>query len=232
MKLIYKTLIVVSLFLFSVSVNAQLGDKYVAEFRGGINFSEMDIAGANMYKQSKVGFHISSAFGVRLIGPLYAQTGLGLTKKGLKQHDKSIQRQDATGIITKRDIRTTIDANYIQLPLMLGLEFPIKKDWIVNIYGGGYAAYGFKGKWTVEGTETRDPDSSDPVVYDRSEAEVDTFDYGRLKKFDYGLIGSVGLVVDIFSFNLGYEYGLYNVSDNASRELKNRNATFSVGIRF
>lgn len=231
MKLIYKIFLVVSFLLVSVCVKAQFGNKFNTELRGGINFSEMDIAGANMYKQTKVGFHISGSFSVRLAGPLYAQTGLAFTKKGLKQHNDGWDKDDLTGVQIRHDIKTTIDANYIQVPLMLGLEFPISKACAINIFGGAYAGYGFKGKTEVNGTDIRNPDSSDPIVYDRSEAEVDTFDE-YLKRFDYGVIGSVGLVVDILSFNLGYEYGLYNVSDKASRELKNRNITFSLGVRF
>jgi len=231
MKPIYKIFLVVSFLLISVCVKAQFGSKFNTEFRAGINFSEMDIAGANMYKQTKVGFHISGNFSMRLVGPLYAQTGLTLTKKGLKQHNEGWEKDDLTGIQIKHDIKTTIDANYIQVPLMVGVEFPLSKACFINIYGGAYGGYGFKGKTKVRGTDTRYPDSSDPIVFDRSKDDVDTFD-DELKKFDYGAIGSVGLVVDILSFNLGYEYGLYNVSDKASRELKNRNITFSLGVRF
>lgn len=232
MKTLYKVFIVISLLLLSSGMKAQFGSRFITELRTGINFSEMDIAGANMYKQTKIGFNITGSFSVRMAGPLYMQTGVGLTKKGLKQHDESQRQIELTGIVIKNDIKYTIDANYVQVPLMLGFEIPVSKACSLNIYGGGYGAYGFKGKTKVRGTETRDPDSSDPAVIDRSQDNVNTFDSGQLKKLDYGAIGSVGLVVDMLSFNLGYEYGLYDVSDNASRELKNRNITFSLGIRF
>lgn len=232
MKTLYKVIIVISLLLLSSGMKAQFGSKFITELRSGINFSEMDIAGANMYKQTKIGFNITGSFSMRLAGPLYMQTGAALTKKGLKQHDKSEWQIELTGITVKNDIKSTIDANYVQVPLMLGFEIPVSRVCSLNIYGGGYGAYGFKGKTKVRGTETRYPDSPDPAVIDRSQENVDTFDSGQLKKIDYGAIGSVGLVVDVLSFNLGYEYGLFNVSDNASRELKNRNITFSLGVRF
>lgn len=232
MKPIYKILLVLGLLLSSICANAQFGDKYIIELRGGGNLSEMDIAGANKYKQAKIGFNITSTFALRMTGPLYIQTGLGLTKKGLKQHDKGRYQAENSAVVYKRDVKTTIDANYVQAPLMLGLEFPISRACAINIYGGAYGSYGFKGKINVEGSEIHDPDSSNPIIVNVDEPEVDTFDSGRLKRFDYGAIGSVGLVVDMVSFNLGYEYGLYNVSDNASRELKNRNITVSIGIRF
>lgn len=232
MKPIYKILLILGLLLFSICANAQFGDKYIIELRGGGNLSEMDIEGANRYKQSKIGFNITTTFALRMSGPLYIQTGLGLTKKGLKQHDKGRYQVENSGAFYKRDVKTTIDANYIQLPLMVGLEFPISKACAINVYGGAYGGYGFKGKTKVEGSQIYDPDSSNPIIVNVDEPEVDTFDSGQLKRFDYGAIGSVGLVIDMVSFNLGYEYGLYNVSDNASRELKNRNITFSVGVRF
>lgn len=49
-----------------------------------------------------------------------------------------------------------------------------------------------------------------------------------LKRFEVGLIGAE---FKLFTFNLGYEYGLSNISQ-AAVDIHNRNAFFTIGYRF
>lgn len=224
-------LLLAGLFLSLSLPKAQQMPKFITELRGGINLSEMDIDGANNYKKTKIGFNLGFGFAIRMQGPLYFQSGIDLTKKGLKRHDTSETREQVTNLVTRQDMNLTIDANYIQLPAMLGLEFRLSKLVSMNFYAGAYGAYGFKGQTKLKGGETQAFGSDAPIYVDKSVGDVKTFRSDGLKKIDYGAVGKIALVYDILSFNLGYEYGLCDVSNSTSK-LKNRNTTFSLGVRF
>lgn len=219
--------------LLSLSgANAQRMTKLISELQGGVNFSEMDIEGSNNYKKTKIGFNLGYSFAVRMQGPLYFQSGVDLTKKGLKRHDTSEVRDEVTNLVTRQDVTLTIDANYIQIPAMLGLELKLSKLTSINFYAGAYGGYGFKGKTKVKGGETQGFGSATPIFIDKSHDDVKTFRSDGLKKYDYGAIGKIGLVYDIVSFNVGCEYGLFDVSNSSDYKLKNRNLTCSLGVRF
>lgn len=225
-------IILFSLLALAACANAQRMSKFITEFKGGLNLSEMDIANGNTGKELKVGFQLGGNFAIRMKGPLYLRTGLEFTKKGLKQHDQSESQHEITGSITKQDVKYTIDANYIQIPALLGLEFKLSKLTSINFYGGGYGGYGFKGKTKTKGQEIIDYGTANPIYVNKSKDEVDTFDSSLLKKWDYGLTASVGFVYEILSFSVAYEYGLYNISNDKSKELKNRNTAVTVAVRF
>lgn len=233
MKVIIKILLVVICVLSFTGLSAQVGlkQKVFHEFRMGGNSSEMYINGANYDKKAKIGFHFAYMFSYKFYDPIDIQTGVMLTKKGVKQR---INRREEAQIGTEVVVTNTryeADANYVQVPLMIGWESPYDRLWKFNVHAGGYAAWGFKGKTTYKGRiEESIGTNNEPVITEVND-KWDTFSNKVLKKFDYGLVGSVGFAYDIYLFNVSYEYGLYNVS-NTDTEMKNRNLTVAVGLRF
>lgn len=245
MKVIIKTLIILGCLLFTTTAVSQIGLKrrFFTDFRIGVNSSEMDIKDGNWGKKPKIGFHVGLLVSYNFYDNFRIQSGAFLTKKGMKQKYRDTV-EDAPPSLTIRnyDILYTYDANYVQIPLMLGWESEEFKSWQFNISGGIYGAWGFRGETKGRGsiiTTTGSYTGTDNVS-----VKYDTFSGSVLKKFDYGMIGSIGVLYEIYTINLTYEYGLYNISngfqlyDTSSnqtkslKDLKNRNLTLSVGFRF
>ncbi|MDU1892191.1 MAG: porin family protein [Dysgonomonas sp.] len=208
--------------------------RFSSDIHVGLNFATMDIENANMFKTPKIGVNIGVNFNYKILGNIQLQSGLFVTKKGLKQHIKSRTKDETTGTVVANDTITHIVPNYIQVPLALGYEVYLSKNFAFNVNVGGYAAYGFKGyhtretsSWTVEAGRPPSDVSYGPGI------DTDVFDDNNvLRRFDYGVIASVGFIYDIYMINFNYEHGLYNISNDASRVLKTRNKWFSIGFRF
>lgn len=233
MKVIIKVLLVIVCVLSFVEVSAQVGvrRKSFHEFRMGGNSSEMDMGSKNYDKKAKIGFHFAYMFSYKFLDPIDVQTGIMLTKKGVKQRINSRTEAEIGTEVKVTNTRFELDANYVQIPLMIGWESPYDRLWKFNVHVGGYGAWGFKGKTKRKGSiEESIGTNNEPVVTNVNE-EWDTFSNSVLKKLDYGLVGSVGFAYDIYLFNVSYEYGLANVS-KAGDDFKNRNLTVAVGLRF
>lgn len=214
----------------------------LGDFKVGANFSEMDIEGANMYKQPRFGFSLGGNVSFRLFSNMYFQTGFSLTKKGLRQHNTSVDVKDESlNEYIENDLKQTIDINYMQVPLSLGFEIPLSKSFFINMYGGVYGGYAFRGYVIpYTGTSTYWIAGNKTVEWINNEEE-DIFDTRRIKRFDYGAIGSVGLVWNIYTLTFAYEHGLYDVADintladdnsGTKKILKNRNVSVALGFRF
>lgn len=234
MKTIYKIFLLCGLLICVSSVmNAQrIRKRFTSDIHFGLNLATMDIENGNMYKKLKPGVHIGVNFNYKVLGNMQLQTGLYVTKKGLKQHVKDRQENWAGTILAEDTIRN-LTANYIQVPLAVGYEVYLSNNFAFNINVGMYAAYGFKGKYREESSYWTKTENNPPTntVY-RPEIEKDTYRYDMLKRLDYGAIGSVGLIYDIYTLNFTYEYGLYDVSNDVARNLKTRNMAVSLGFRF
>ncbi len=236
MKTLHKIiLLTIGLFAINYAAQAQIGvyNPYKFEFSGGVNLSEMEVRGSKVDGEFKIGFNFYGAFTYNLYQEFGVKTGVMLTKKGLKHKVDNYTEDELTGKITHLNAKTTIDANYAQVPLMLGYEFKADRRIAITLFGGGYGAYGFTGETKMKGFEetlygaivgdSRDIDSKE-----------DTFDK-TLKKFDYGIMASAGIVLDdMYTLNFSYEYGLANLSKNTQiyNSLKNRTYMLSFGFRF
>lgn len=235
MKTSFKVFLLTFL-LVSVSFNvvAQTQKKkFTSDIHVGLNFAQMDIEGANMYKELKLGMLVGVNFNYKIYDNIQVQTGIFVTKRGLKQH---IDRLDDTNIsaevIIRGDSLFNTAADYLQLPLCVGYEVYLNKNFAINFNAGLYLAYGFKGTHRQQGyREIIRNGIVTATEITLPYSESDTFQFRRWKRFDYGGTAKVGVVYDIYTVNCGYEYGLQNVSDEG-RNLKNRNFFVSAGFRF
>lgn len=206
---------------------------FTSDIHLGLNFAQMDIKDANMYKDIKLGMQIGVNFNYKVLGNMQVQTGIFVTKRGLKQHIDRYEVNTASEVAYRGDTILNTAADYLQVPLCVGYEVYLTKHFAVNFNAGLYLAYGFKGKHREEGyVETIKDGKVTSIAVTLPFEETNTFDRKGWKRFDYGGIAKIGFVYDIYTINLGYEYGLYNVSDDGRRELKNRNLFASLGFRF
>lgn len=234
MKKIYKILLLLSILLYSCQVYSQIKqhDQTTFEVIAGASSSDLDIKGGNYNKDPKFGFQLGLFVNQKLFNSEVFQlhTGVSLAKKGGIRNVENVSINEITGQVQREEYKHKIDLNYVQIPVMLGLEKQLNDVWAINAQVGGYAAYGFKGKTKKDGafiTEIGN-DSFSEEIY----SKTNSFGSGRIKYFDYGLTASVAVIYDIYIFTLGYEYGLYNIADDGTSTIKNRNLILSAGFRF
>lgn len=209
---------------------------FTSEVKATLNLSQMDMPGANTDKTLKPGFSLGVNLNYKFHSGIFFQSGFFMTKKGSRKHEKNSWSDEGDDVyINYEDITSTIDANYIQIPLGIGYEKFIDKNFGFNFSIGGYGGVGFKGKTKVRGTTwnyNKDSGQKGTVNISPKEREDDTFgDRSTLKRFDYGITGNVSIIMSSYIVSLGYEYGLMNVSQN-SQEMKNRNLVIGLGMRF
>lgn len=245
MKLFLRIIAIAFFILLSTQeVDAQKAYRktFYGDFFGGMTLSTMDMEGNNAYKNLKLGFQIGANFKYRFAYNIELQSGLYLIKKGLEQKEapeKTIE--GLPGVIIFQDIKNTVDANYIQVPLNIGFEIPLSKA--KNIYfsahAGLFGAYGFKGDTKIKGYEAKRNKNEDGTLgnmYDRLnyDSAVKTFSDSNLKRWDYGLNFNAALIYDMFVFQFQYDHGRANVatSTKSAGEWKTRNYSLSLGFRF
>lgn len=236
MKINYKILLLVFITFSYTSLNAQITKprKLRGDFRIGVNFAEMDIPGGNMFKVPKIGAQFGGTMSYKVLGDFQVQTGFFVTKKGLKQKENTYDLNQVTGVTTIVDRRRWVDANYAQMPFNIGFEHYFTTEFALNINGGLYLAYGFKGLSNVYGTITTIA-GTETSIYVLDSGDQQTFNLtslGQLKRFDYGMGLNIGAIYDIYGITIGYEYGLHNISAVAGDIRRNRNFNIGLGFRF
>lgn len=103
---------------------------------------------------------------------------------------------------------------YLQVPVHVGYKFELSPDFKLVVNAGPYAAYGIGGK--VKG----------------SGVSESLFGDNKLKRFDYGVGAGIGVEYNRICLNVGYDFGLANISDAKGGKIRNRNAFITLGYKF
>lgn len=172
-----------------------------------VGFSASHVNSDNPYLDggsSKSGLDVGVAFGfaVTPMAPIVFETGLEYIEKGGK------------GL--KGDHKTTINLDYLEVPLVLKYIAPVGYHTYIEPYLGGYLACGVGGK--IKEYETRSTYSS--------------FGDGAFKRFDGGIRAGIGARYEMFSLDLGYDFGLSNIGDDAFDDAHNGAFYARVGLTF
>ena len=206
---ITKSCVLLFLVIFFIGSNAYSQSLPLSvKVKAGVNVSNTNLKDYDT--DNKWGYQIGAD--VKLDLPftgLFVQSGLAFTTKGYKYDQPA------------REI--TCNANYLQLPILLGYGFNVVNILKINAHVGPYFATGIGGK-TKEKIYAQD--SGNEIYNDK----YNTFSKDGFKKFDTGLIGMLSADIAKFSVSVGYEMGLKNFSQTDVKT-KNRNAFATVGYR-
>lgn len=200
MKTTFKSIFVAAALLVSGSAFAQEAGTVKFGVQAGANLSNFagDLDDLDDL-DAKVGFQVGVTADYFLSQNLFLQSGLAYTTKGAKK--------EVLGV------KTTMNLNYLQLPVRIGYAIPVSEGFSVNLNAGPYVAYGIGGKTKV------------------GDLKSDSFGDDGLKEFDFGIGGGVGAEFGAIAINLGYEYGLADLgSDNI--KVNNVNAYLTLGYKF
>jgi hypothetical protein len=168
----------------------------------------------------KPGFNAGVVLDYRIIPELTLNSSLLVSSKGY------LERRTETfkGVTVKSTYRQTL--MYFELPVYLKYEFELG---LFDVFagGGGFVAYGYwgKNKWTRKGGGETEEEKSD--VYWGNDPAV--HDYVNL---DYGVGIVVGIQVENFVLDIGYNYSIANISTDKENGRVARNGVFFASVSY
>lgn len=184
--------------------------------KGGLNLSDIQVKSAESMGQ-KLGYHLGLTMDVPLSRKMYFMSGIEYTRKGAKSNSAA-----------------NVNAHYVQLPLHLGMKFPMKGDAKFVVHAGPYVACAT----SIQAVSKTDI----------AKTEIDLLELGAFKRFDAGIGGGIGMEFGDISVGLGIDFGLTEVdkSNNIEKniedstipiqltdtKLKNINGFLTFGVRF
>ncbi len=150
------------------------------------------------------GLNVGAVVGVQIApsAPLFFESGLLYTEKGGKGSDHGD--------------KFTFDLNYIEVPLVLKYSAYVAPATAVEPYVGGYMACGVGGKIKDFGQR----------------AAYNSFSDGGFKRFDGGIRVGCGLAYEMLYAEIGYDFGLANIGDDAFNDTHNGAFFANIGINF
>ena len=177
--------------------------------KGGINFTNLyvdDVEDESM----KIGFNLGLFAKLPVTQGLSIQPELLYSVKGAKvTYD--------LGVLGSNEYRFNL--NYVEVPVLAVIN--VSRNF--NVHAGGYAAYLAQA-------------NIKKVVDDGPNDEIADLNEDNFNRFDYGLVGGLGIDIENFTIGARYNYGLTEVgkADNfGSRALKNsKNSAINLYIGF
>lgn len=197
--------------------------------QGGATFSNITSTDKGNVEDNNMltTFHVGATIDIPVNDLLGFQTGLIFSGKGAKAR---------TDFGNDNYIEAKFNPYYLEIPASLKLKFPFGVNNRFFIHAGPYAAIGIGGKskiytqlggLTIEKNETIKFSNDNPLTSEEEDAG-----YDKLKRFDYGLQGGVGVDLSKFRLYINGSLGLAKInsgSDNNADD-KNKLRVIQIGI--
>lgn len=114
-----------------------------------------------------------------------------------------------------------VNLNYLQLPAHIAYKYELAPNVKLVAGIGPYLAYGVSGELKYK------------AIGDYEAYEVNAFEDGAYKSFDFGLGLGAGIEVNRINIRIGYDYGLTKINEFKSIiEAKNSSIAFTAGFKF
>ena len=220
---------------FAINSIAQKEDKKDnrSYIKAGLNMANVTISDDGRFDDANMlySFHAGIVKDLKVAPMIYLQPGILFTGKGSKT--SAGKSTDATYF------SASSSPYYIEVPVNLIIKLPINKTKL--FFGAGpYGAIGLAGKNKAEGKiigfafETDDKidfSDDDPTTTDYEEGAG----FGVMKRFDYGLNGTIGFEQSNMFLSANYGYGLAKLQSGSSStendDNKHRVISISLGFR-
>ncbi len=231
MKMKFITVTIFSLLLGSAAIAQKEPSVFV---KAGFNMANISVTESGNIDEARMlpSFHAGLQGDIPVIkNVLSIQPGLFFTGKGSKFQQGSTS--DASYY------RETTNPMYLEVPVNVVVKAPVGGDARFFAGAGPYVAMGIAGRNKVEGkvfgvnfssNERIDFSNDDPTTSPEEGAG-----YGILRRFDYGLNGTIGFEGESAIFSINYGLGLAKVqsgtNNNADDKNKHRVLSFTIGFR-
>ncbi|MGZ3839850.1 MAG: outer membrane beta-barrel protein [Flavisolibacter sp.] len=221
---------VASAFLMSAAAHAQSS----ARIQGGINLANVTVTDNGRVDDANMltSFQVGIVGDVHLASILYFQPGVLYTGKGSKVQ-KGTQGNNGY-------FKQTFNPRYLEIPANFLVKLPIGKDSRFFAGAGPYLGIGVGGKNKTEGQTLLGVQYSsdnnikfsndDPTTLNEEEGAG----FGIVRRFDYGLNGTVGLEGKSLVLGVNYGLGLAKLQSgsNNSQDNNNKNRVLSMTLGF
>jgi Outer membrane protein beta-barrel domain len=219
------------LVLTTISLSSQ-AQQSNAILRGGVNLANVSITDNGRVDDAKMlaSFQVGLIGNIHVANILYFQPGLLYTGKGTKSQSGTEGSANW--------YKATTNPYYIEMPLNLILKSPTGP---VKFFGGAgpYIAVGVAGKNKSEGAflgagfkseKNIEWSNDDPTTLNNEEGAG----FGIMKRFDYGLNGTVGLEGKSVILSANYGLGLAKLQSgsNSSEDNNNKHRVLSFTLGF
>jgi hypothetical protein len=214
----------------ALTANAQ------AQFRlqGGVNLANVSVNGNGRVDDSKTltSFQVGLIGDVHLASLLYFQPGIVFTGKGTKSQSGD---QNSTTYN-----KATTNPYYIEVPLNFIIKTPAAAGTRFFAGAGPYIAVGVAGKNKVEGRYLNVAFSSEEnIKFSNDDPTTTNYEegagFGIMKRFDYGLNGTVGIEGKSLTLSANYGLGLAKLQSGSNSSEDNNNKhrvlSFTLGFR-
>lgn len=226
-----KTLIFIFFVFMSFAVTAQSKNESSVFLKGGVNLANVSISDQGEIEEAKMltSFQIGLMGDLPVTSFLAIQPGIFFTGKGSKT--QSGTPDEATYF------RATSNPFYIEVPLNITFKVPLG-DAKFFAGAGPYVAMGITGKNKTEGkylgiafkgNEKIEYSNDDPTTSYEEGAG-----YGIMKRFDYGLNGTIGFEGKSALVSVNYGLGLAKLASGAnnSQDDNNKHKVLSITVGF
>lgn len=173
--------------------------------RIGANFSTVNSDDRYLDGGSiRSGLNVGAVVGFQIAPhtPIYFETGLSYVEKGGKGNYNAL--------------RFTYSLDYLEMPLVLKYDYRADRLLSIQPYLGGYVAVGIGGQIKDFG----------------SRQAYSSFDDEGFQRFDAGIKVGCGLQYDHLYAELGYDFGLSNISHDYFDTARNGSFFATVGVNF
>lgn len=225
-------LFAIVLLLATISFSAQ-SQKPSAILKGGLNLANVSVTDNGKVDDANMltSFQIGIVGDVHVASILYIQPGFVFTGKGSK-----IEIGRPTENLY---IKQTSNPFYIEVPVNFVIKLPFNLESHFFFGAGPYGAIGISGKAKTDKnalgfiTHTEhniEFSNDDPATFGQEEGTG----LGVLKRFDYGLNGTVGVEGKSFVLSANYGLGLAKLQSgsNSSEDNNNKHRVLSFTLGF
>ena len=217
---------------FVLTTHAQKSKSSVI-LKGGVNFANVSINGDGDVDDAKslTSFQVGLVGDIQLAPILYLQPGVIFTGKGTKT--QSGEEGDANWF------KSTSNPYYIEVPVNLVFKTPGTTRFFAG--AGPYLGIGIAGKRKIEGAALGIGFSSkndiewsddDPTTFEEEEGAG----FGIMKRFDYGLNGTLGIETSNLVLAANYGLGLAKLQSGTDsgddNNNKHRVISLTLGFKF
>ena len=230
MKRMKQLIIIVAACSLSMAAMAQQSKVFV---KGGLNLANIsknndgEVDDAN----TLASFHVGVMADLP-VGQYFAiQPGLLFTGKGSK-----IQNGNSSD---NNYYKATTNPRYVELPVNAVFKIPLETNSQLFVGAGPYAALGVGGKRKIEGKvlgveysrkDNIEFSNDDPTTFNEEEGAG----LGVMRRFDFGLNATAGLILNKFLVQVNYGLGLTKLQSGADNGEDNKNKhrvlSLSVGV--
>ena len=183
--------------------------------RLGYNIASINSNDATIDMNSYGGFAFGGVYGLQLANstPIWLEAGLFYSEKGGKDENK-LTVVNNNGVLTEMTQKVTTRLMYLQAPIVIKYAFDVADDFYVQPFLGGYLGLGIGGKTKLYG----------------SRETHDSFD--KFNRFDGGLRIGCGAEYQMVYAEMGFDFGIANISDDDFSTARNQSFFINGGENF